>query len=795
MEKRFLVFIVLTMLVLTAHVFLQATFAPPLPPADEFAEVPPAAEETESPDTPEATPAEVVDPAPSTTASSVAEAGAPSVSAEPQIAPVVWNSLGSYDGTSGPLLVTVTSRGGALERIELVERTENGKLRYRDLENKSGYLGNLAFVAAAAGCRVQVVGAGTPAALAEPISGSEEAGLRAGDLLRQIGPAGSLIDATSPADVSDLLDETRPGDEIQLLVERDGESIEFKVTLGVRPFQIVRPEPLTAGESEQHPLSMLLSLTSVGGQMLPGESPQTAAWTVHSLEGPRPGIEFRLPVVLPGAETGSLELVKRFRLGDRVALGEDEDEATNSQQAPYHLDFDVAIRNTGGQQQTVQYALDGPNGLPLEGWWYSYKTHPVMFKSAGARDILIYRQGFGQQLIGCSAIYKQAADEDRNIEALFAQDDSEEDRDFRYLGVDTQYFLSALMPVSADRGAIFERAEPLAMGQLREKRLSRTTNVSFRLTSPELVLEPGAEYSESFRLFAGPKAPEVLASYGLEDAIYYGWFGAVSRPLSSVLHFFNRLVGNFGLAIVMLTILVRGCMFPLSRKAAKNAAMMQELAPEMKAIAEKYKNDMEKRARAQQDLFRRHNYNPLGGCWLMFLQLPIFIGLYRCLSVDIELRQAALIPGANWCSNLAGPDQLFYWGDVGFFLFAETGMLGPYFNILPLFTIALFLAHQQLFTPPATDEQTRLQLKMMKFMTLFIGIMFFKVASGLCLYFIASSLWGIAERKLLPKSNTGGAKKNEVPQVETKQRVVNRPAPNGNGGKGGGKARKRSKRR
>lgn len=136
----------------------------------------------------------------------------------------------------------------------------------------------------------------------------------------------------------------------------------------------------------------------------------------------------------------------------------------------------------------------------------------------------------------------------------------------------------------------------------------------------------------------------------------------------------------------------------------------------------------------------------------MFLQLPIFLGLYRCIAVDIELRQAALIPGIEWCSNLAGPDQFLYWKSfMPNFFVAETGMLGPYLNILPLITVSLFLVHQKLFTPPATDEQSAMQLKMMKYMTLFMGFLFFKVASGLCLYFIASSLWGIAERKLVPK--------------------------------------------
>ena len=115
----------------------------------------------------------------------------------------------------------------------------------------------------------------------------------------------------------------------------------------------------------------------------------------------------------------------------------------------------------------------------------------------------------------------------------------------------------------------------------------------------------------------------------------------------------------------------------------------------------------------------------------MFLQLPIFIGLYRCLSVDIELRQAALIPGLHWCSNLAGPDMAWHWqGILPDFLASETGWLGPYLNILPIVTIVLFIWQQKMFMPPATDEQTRMQQKMMQYMMIFMGVLFFKVPAG-----------------------------------------------------------------
>ena len=209
---------------------------------------------------------------------------------------------------------------------------------------------------------------------------------------------------------------------------------------------------------------------------------------------------------------------------------------------------------------------------------------------------------------------------------------------------------------------------------------------------------------------------------------------------------------SYGLAIIMLTVMVRCLMIPMSRKAALNAQMMQHLQPQMKEIADKYKDDMEKRAAAQRELYKTHKFNPFGGCFMMFFQLPIFYGLYKALNVDIALRGQPLIPGMQWCSNLAAPDHLFYWKDwMPAALASETGWLGPYFNLLPILTMVLFIVQQKLFTPPPTDDQQKMMHKMMTFMMVFMGIMFFKVPAGLCIYFITSSLWGIIERKMLPK--------------------------------------------
>ena len=135
------------------------------------------------------------------------------------------------------------------------------------------------------------------------------------------------------------------------------------------------------------------------------------------------------------------------------------------------------------------------------------------------------------------------------------------------------------------------------------------------------------------------------------------------------------------------------------------------------------------------------------------------MGLYRSLATDVELRQAPLFSSMiRWCSNLAAPDMFLDWSNfLPGFLTAPEGWLGPYLNLFPLVTIGLFLWQQKLFMPPAMDEQAQMQQQVMKYMMWFMALMFFKVPCGLCLYFVASSLWGIGERLLLPQATPATA--------------------------------------
>lgn len=681
--------------------------------------------------------------------------------AEAADAPAQYLTLGSVNPESGyRLLVTLSSQGAAVERIELASP------RYRDLTDRGGYLGHVAtagpseegqdtafqdtaFQDTEPGVLVQVVGAGTPAAAA---------GLQPGDRILSIDTKSELLEINSADDLSDSLSKTKPGQTVELRVVREsGAPRTMTATLGRRPLEVIRPEAenLKTRKGEipvdfQAPASFLLKLGKTGEDKL--IAPQM--WEVVESDGS--SVTFRR--TLPGQQ---IELIKRYSL---KAVPEDMRDKADF--PGYDLDLDVEIRNVGDAPKAVNYTLSGPNGLPIEGWWYAHKISRG-WSAAGLRDVVV--RFYGSQAIqhGCSKIAADKVDPMGQGESL------------AYAAVDSQYFAVALMPKKESATNVwFGKTEVVRVGPKPAKNIPKTyTNASFNVERKPTQIEAGESLRDSYRIFAGPKRPELLkeyysdaeAIYTLSDLVYYGWFGSVAKLMLNVLHVFYGIVGNYGIAIVMLTILVRACMFPLSYKQTKNMARMQALKPELDRITEKYKNDAQKKQQAMQQLYTKNQINPLSGCLPLFIQMPMFMGLYRGLMIDIELRQSPLFSSAiAWCSNLAAPDMLYDWSGMmpsainnGVGIFG----LGPYLNVLPLVSVGLFLVSQKMFMPPPTNDQAAMQQNMMKYMTLFMGLIFYKVAAGLCIYLIVSSLWGIVERKLLPKPATSGESETAKPAI------------------------------
>lgn len=716
-------------------------------------------------------------------------------------------SLGSLDPKSPyRFLATFNTEAASVHRLELVQRhaKKPERLLYKDLEIKYGYLGHLDLTnEESGGCRVNTVGAATPAALA---------GLQVGDIVT--GLNGEAVDTRF--DFESILRKTKAKQQVEISYKRpvkkatdenqsgekeaaenstakDSPALELTatITLTRQPLEVIRPSHVPVGfdrpfDQIRQKKSYGISLfnPTVSGEWKKLGSAENENWE-YEVVGPN-----EVNFYYPYKDTAEIkkagfdfQVIKTFKLIETDADAVDDPYAMS-----YHLDFNVKVNNLSNESRALGYRVDGPNGLPTEDWWFAIKIHGefwALFSAAGARDVLGSTDERPFQFIGGPKIYTNATkkNQKKELPIIPLSATSAEAHSLRYLAVDSHYFVSALIPSASGEITTRQTSSAYALPQwipmngpgdkenypTRKKEAGwyrKLVPVNFKAyfqfenpdenatTENQYLIAPNSSVEQSFMIFAGPKEPALLGKYKIGDAVTYGWFAAFSWPLVSLLHFFYWIIGNYAIAIILLTVLVRLAMMRFSRKMVVNSQMMQLLGPEIKALSDRYKDDFQAKSKAQQELFKKYNYNPFSGCLVMMIQLPVFIGLYRGLSVDMALRDAPLIPGVNWCSNLAGPDQLWRWKESlpQFFSFLtdETGFLGPYFNLLPIISVILMLVQQKLFTPPPTDEQQAMMQKMMTFMMVFIGVIFFKVPAGLCIYFITSTLWAILEKKLIP---------------------------------------------
>ena len=160
-----------------------------------------------------------------------------------------------------------------------------------------------------------------------------------------------------------------------------------------------------------------------------------------------------------------------------------------------------------------------------------------------------------------------------------------------------------------------------------------------------------------------------------------------------------------------------------------------------------------------------YKVNPYMGCLPAFLQLPILVGLWQGLALDFHLRQAPFLFGMTWIKDLSAPDMLFAWPKPLMFLDKIVG-LGPFFNLLPMISLGLIIVVMLWSTPPSTSPEAKSMRTMMIFMMIFMSFMFYKVPSGLCVYIITGSIWGMTEHKLMPKPQLPPALLERVEQAK-----------------------------
>lgn len=241
---------------------------------------------------------------------------------------------------------------------------------------------------------------------------------------------------------------------------------------------------------------------------------------------------------------------------------------------------------------------------------------------------------------------------------------------------------------------------------------------------PQIVA--GEKKTLNVPLFAGPEETRAINAVapGFDLVKDYGWFTIIAKPLFWVLDQIHSVVGNWGWAIVILTILIKAIFFPLSAASYRSMAKMRTLAPRMQALKERYGEDKLKFQQSVMALYKEEKVNPLGGCLPMLIQIPVFIALYWALLASVELRQA---PWIFWIHDLSQQD--------------------PYYILPILMAASMFL--QTYLSPPPPDP---MQAKMMKIMPMVFSIMFFFFPAGLVLYWVVNNVLSITQQWYITRS-------------------------------------------
>jgi YidC/Oxa1 family membrane protein insertase len=277
--------------------------------------------------------------------------------------------------------------------------------------------------------------------------------------------------------------------------------------------------------------------------------------------------------------------------------------------------------------------------------------------------------------------------------------------DVKWIAIEDKYFFSSIIPETKMEDAMAWKSGESAV-------------IAFNGTAGE----------NRFMVYAGPKEIDRLKKLGvgIESIVDFGFFSIIARPIFWLLIKLYGFVGNYGWAIIILTIIIRIPFIPIVHKGQKSMKRLQEVQPLMQQIKEQYKKDTEKMNKEMMELYKRHKVNPMGGCLPMLLQIPVFFALYKVLLVAIELRGA---PFMFWLTDLSQKD--------------------PYYILPIVMGATMFL--QQKMTPTGGDPK---QQKIMMFMPIIFTFLFLGFASGLVLYWLVNNLLSIAQQVFINRSKS-----------------------------------------
>ncbi len=310
-----------------------------------------------------------------------------------------------------------------------------------------------------------------------------------------------------------------------------------------------------------------------------------------------------------------------------------------------------------------------------------------------------------------------------------------------WLGFGDKYWLAALV---ADPSAPVEASFRHSAGRYQAD-----------MAQPALIAAPGATVERQSRLFAGAKEVSVLRAIKNEldvarfdDAIDWGWFWFIAKPMFDLLHYLFKLVGNFGVAIMLLTLVVRLLLFPIANKQYTSMNRMKELAPKLKEIQERYKGDPQGLQQAMMKMYQTEKVNPLAGCLPILLQIPIFFALYKVLLLAIEMRHQ---PFVLWLKDLSAPDPLTPVNLFGLLPFTPPAFIA--IGVLPII-LGVTMWLQQKMNPAPLDP---IQAKVFGIMPWLFMVLMAPFAAGLQLYWATNNVLSIAQQWWLARRHPAQA--------------------------------------
>lgn len=384
---------------------------------------------------------------------------------------------------------------------------------------------------------------------------------------------------------------------------------------------------------------------------------------------------------------------------------------------PFAVDIpEVKINLTGTDKKELKLVWRSDNGLIIEKKYLFSADSYVVDSRLVVRNLSGTTTHLSLETT-LAAVYPVEYPRYHNGPVVYITDDADrQDSDdpvlkgegpVKWIALEDKYFLSALLPVSVVPYSWVSEVPSIDVA-------------SAALVVP-VDLPPGKSATFDFKAYLGPKKYDLLIALdaGLEEAIEFGVFSFLAKPFLVVLNFFQRFLYNYGLAIIVLTLVIRAALHPITKRGLNSMREMQKIQPQTNAIRERYKNDKEKLNQELWGLYKRHKVSPFGGCLPMLLQIPVFIALYEVLSVAIELRHAPFI---LWVTDLSAKDP---------------------FYILPVIMGATMYLQQKM-TPVAMDKA---QAKMMMiFFPIFLTFICMSLPSGLVLYWCVSNFVSVSQQ-------------------------------------------------